>query len=67
MTVTFRQVSTQTELTVHVELPASFSQERVEEWWSMGVRDGWRDTVDRLAAELAGGSQQGEPVGLNVR
>ena len=22
----------------------------------MGVRDGWRDTVDRLAAELARGS-----------
>jgi hypothetical protein len=21
----------------------------VQEWWSLGVRDGWRDTVDRLA------------------
>ncbi len=66
VTVTFSQVSTRTELTVHVELPASLPQERVEEWWSMGVRDGWRDTVDRLAAELARGRQQAEP-GLKVR
>jgi uncharacterized protein YndB with AHSA1/START domain len=67
VTVTFSQVGTRTEMTVHVELPASMPRDRVEQWWSMGVREGWRDTVDRLAAELAGGPQQGEPVGLNVR
>jgi len=53
VTVTFSQVRERTEMTVHVELPASFSEDRVQEWWSMGIRDGWRDTVDRLAAGLA--------------
>jgi uncharacterized protein YndB with AHSA1/START domain len=53
VTVTLNQISGRTEMTVHVELPASLSQDRVQEWWSMGIRDGWRDTVDRLAAELA--------------
>ena len=42
-----------TKLTVHVELPADLSQERVEEWLSLGIRDGWRDTIDRLAAAFA--------------
>jgi hypothetical protein len=35
------------------QLPAHLSADRVQEWWSMGIRDGWRDTVDRLAAGLA--------------
>ena len=39
----------QTEMSVHVELPASLSEEQVQEWWSLGVKNGWRDTVDRLA------------------
>jgi hypothetical protein len=38
-----------TELTVHVELPASLPDDGV---WSH-ARDGWRDAVDRLVAELA--------------
>jgi uncharacterized protein YndB with AHSA1/START domain len=53
VTVTFSQVRGRTELTVHVELPASFSEDQVQEWLSMGIRQGWRDTVDRLAAGLA--------------
>jgi uncharacterized protein YndB with AHSA1/START domain len=53
VTVTLRQVRGRTKMTVHVELPASLSAERAQEWLSMGIRDGWRDTVDRLAAELA--------------
>ena len=53
VTVTFSQVGGCTEMTVHVELPASLPEAQVQQWWSMGVRDGWRDTVDRLAAELA--------------
>ena len=53
VTVTFSQVRGHTELTVHVELPASFSEDQVQEWLSMGIRQGWRDTVDRLAAGLA--------------
>ncbi|MGH3134746.1 MAG: SRPBCC family protein [Gaiellaceae bacterium] len=53
VTVTLNQVDGRTEMTVHVELPAMLSEESVQEWWSMGIRDGWRDTVDRLVARLA--------------
>jgi uncharacterized protein YndB with AHSA1/START domain len=52
VTVILSRARGRTEMTVHVELPASVSEERVQEWWSMGIRDGWRDTVDRLAAAL---------------
>jgi uncharacterized protein YndB with AHSA1/START domain len=52
VTVTLGQASGRTEMTVHVELPESFSEERVQEWWSLGIRGGWRDTVDRLVAAL---------------
>jgi hypothetical protein len=51
--VLLSQAGGRTEMIVHVELPASLSEDRVQEWWSMGIRDGWRDTVDRLAAALA--------------
>jgi uncharacterized protein YndB with AHSA1/START domain len=53
VTVIFNHARGRTEMTVHVELPAGLSEDRVQEWWSMGIRDGWRDTVDRLAAALA--------------
>jgi uncharacterized protein YndB with AHSA1/START domain len=52
VTVTFEQVAGRTELAVHVQLPASLPDDGVPGWWSM-VADGWRATVDRLAAELA--------------
>jgi len=26
---------------------------QVREWWALGVHDGWRATVDRLAAVFA--------------
>ena len=53
VTVTFTHIDGHTDLTLHVELPASLSQDEVQEWWAMGIRDGWRDTVDRLPAGLA--------------
>jgi uncharacterized protein YndB with AHSA1/START domain len=53
VTVLLSRNGTRTEMMVTVELPTSFSDERVEEWLSMGVRDGWCDTVDRLAATFA--------------
>ena len=37
---------------VRVELPAGLSEEGVREWLEMGIRHGWRQTVDRLAAAL---------------
>ncbi len=52
VTVTFDRIDERTALTVHVEVPASLPDDGVPGWWSM-ARDGWRDTVDRLAAELA--------------
>ncbi len=52
VTVTFDSVEGRTELTVQVEVPASMPDDGVPGWWSM-AQAGWRDTVDRLAAELA--------------
>jgi uncharacterized protein YndB with AHSA1/START domain len=52
VTVVISQASGCTEMTVHVELPASLPEDGVPEWWSM-VREGMRDTVDRLAVQLA--------------
>jgi uncharacterized protein YndB with AHSA1/START domain len=53
VTVTLSPVGERTEMTLHVELPAALSDESAQEWWTKGVRDGWRDTVHRLAARLA--------------
>ena len=52
VTVTFAGTNGRTELTVHVELPASLPNDGVPGWWS-NARDGWRDTVDPLAAAVA--------------
>ena len=54
VTVVFSRVDGRTELIVHVELPAGLSDDGVREWWSLPVREGWRDTVDRLARTFAG-------------
>ncbi len=53
VTVTLTRARERTEMNVRVELPAGLAEDRVQEWWSLGIRDGWRDTVDRLAAVLA--------------
>ncbi len=53
VTVTLCEAGAQTEMTIHVALPDGLSEERVQEWLSLGIRDGWRDTVDRLAARFA--------------
>ncbi len=53
VTVMLTELGDRTEMNVRVELPASFSDDRVREWFARGIRDGWRDTVDRLAATLA--------------
>ena len=47
------EVRERTEMSVRVELPAGLSEDRVREWLSLGIRDGWRQTVDRLASALA--------------
>jgi uncharacterized protein YndB with AHSA1/START domain len=53
VTATLTEVRDRTDTRVHVELPAGISEDRVRELSAMGVRDGWRQTVDRLTAELA--------------
>jgi hypothetical protein len=54
VTVLFRRIDARTELTVRVQLPAGLSEAEAQEWFSLGIRDGWKDTVDRLAAAIAG-------------
>ena len=51
VTVTFSETGDGTELVLHVALPASMPDDGVPGWWSF-VENGWRDTVDRLAASL---------------
>jgi uncharacterized protein YndB with AHSA1/START domain len=53
VTVMLAQEGGRTEMMVVIELPSSLSRAEVEEWWSRGIRDGWRNTVDRLATEVA--------------
>lgn len=52
VTVILSQAGGRTEMTVHVELPASLSEDRMPERWFGHIRDGWRDTVNRLAGAL---------------
>jgi uncharacterized protein YndB with AHSA1/START domain len=52
VTVTLTEVGGRTEITVRVDLPAGLSEDRVREWLAIGIQDGWRQTVDRLAAAL---------------
>jgi uncharacterized protein YndB with AHSA1/START domain len=51
VTVTLHRNNGGTAMTVHVELPAHLSEERARQF--LPIRDGWRDTVDRLACTLA--------------
>jgi uncharacterized protein YndB with AHSA1/START domain len=57
VTVTLAQDGGRTEMTVHVELPGTFSADDMPEVWFGDIRTGWRDTVERLAAELAAASR----------
>jgi len=52
--VTLSQAGARTDMTVTVELPESMSAAGMPEGWFGHIRQGWNDTVDRLAASLAG-------------
>ncbi len=52
VTVTLTASESGTEMVVHVELPAELPDDGVPGWWPF-VESGWRDTVDRLADEIA--------------
>jgi uncharacterized protein YndB with AHSA1/START domain len=51
VTVVLEGAGDRTELTVHVVLPENLADDGLQQWWSM-IQDGWRDTVDRLAARF---------------
>ena len=55
VTVTLAEADGRTAMSLLVELPATLKDDGLQNWWSM-IQDGWRGTVDRLAASLAGGS-----------
>ena len=54
VTVMLSQVDGRTEMMVSLELPPHLSEEEVKHWFSLGIRDGMRQTVNRLAIALAG-------------
>lgn len=43
-----------TEMSFHVEMPGHFDDGEVSRWLAMGIVDGWAQTIDRLATQLAG-------------
>jgi uncharacterized protein YndB with AHSA1/START domain len=53
VTMTLSQEDGRTELTLQVHLPAALSETSMPTAWFGHIRDGWRDTVDRLAGALA--------------
>lgn len=53
VSVTLRAAGSQTEMKVHVELSSGLSDAAAQQWWSLGIQNGWRDTVDRLANSFA--------------
>lgn len=52
VTIVLTGSAARTEMVVHVELPAELPDDSVPAWWPM-VENGFRDTIDRLAAELS--------------
>ena len=41
-----------TMMTFDLELPATLTEEEVEEWFATGIQPGWNQTLDRLAPGL---------------
>ena len=54
VTVTLKESGGRTKMTVHVELPAAFATAQMPAGFLDHVETGWRDTVDRLVADVAG-------------
>jgi uncharacterized protein YndB with AHSA1/START domain len=54
VTVTLKESGARTTMTVHVMLPAAFVARDMPPGFLDHIETGWRDTVDRLVAELAG-------------
>jgi uncharacterized protein YndB with AHSA1/START domain len=54
VTVTLKEDGGRTRMTVHVELPAAFATAEMPVGFLGHVEAGWRDTIERLVADLAG-------------
>ncbi len=52
VTVTLAPAGEGTELRLRVELPEGLSRDRLGDFWPLAIQNGWRDTVDRLAARV---------------
>jgi uncharacterized protein YndB with AHSA1/START domain len=52
-TVTFVPAGAGTEMVLSSVIPAHYSAERVEEWLTSGMREGWGMTLDRVVAKFA--------------
>jgi uncharacterized protein YndB with AHSA1/START domain len=53
VTVTLNEVGHKTEMIFHLRLPDHLSEDTVRDWFASGIRDGWSQTIDRLAARFA--------------
>lgn len=54
VTLTLDDIGGKTEMTLQVGFSNDLTHEAVEEWLSTGMKDGWSQTIDRLAPYLAG-------------
>lgn len=50
VTIDLATVGAGTEMTLTLDLPDHLSEEKVREWLATGMRVGWGQTIDRLAA-----------------
>jgi uncharacterized protein YndB with AHSA1/START domain len=53
VTVLLNDRGGKTEMVFTVAIPAHLTDDRVQEWFSYGIRDGWSQTIDRLVGRLA--------------
>ena len=54
VTVTLNEAGDKTEMVFELRLPDHLPEDKVREWFAMGVRNGWSDTIDRMVDRFAG-------------
>lgn len=52
VTVIFEEVDGSTEMTFRLELADHLTEAQVRDWFAIGIRPGWTDTLDRLVPYL---------------
>jgi uncharacterized protein YndB with AHSA1/START domain len=52
VTVLLKDLGDATEMTCHFGFADDVTEERIQEWFALGVRSGWTQTVDRLGPYL---------------